>query len=287
MLHMNKQILFIPVLFALGVAAGAVLMYSRDDSVLQREAEPEPLPSLPEQTRHPMANAFAIPAESESTRLQLLEQQVRYLNARIDELEQTMTAAVEQQPSGDNGVLPVNITSTVDTPVSSQNPMLTMDNLIKAGIDSVLAADIVRRKNEFELKLLELRDRASREGYLGNGQYQRELNALMTQNVVLRDEIGDDAYDQYLYATGQHNRVKIASVMMGSPAEQAGLRTGDMIISYNDRPMFGWSELQGATTQGERGEYVNVTVIRNGQLMNMWVPRGPLGVRLGTVRVRP
>ena len=286
---MNKQFIFVPALFALGVAAGAVYMYSRDnDSALQRSAESDTLPALPvPATQNPMADAFAIATDSDAERIQLLEQQLRYLNERIEQLEQTITAAAEQQPSGDYGALAGNITSAVDTPVSSQNPMLTMDNLIKGGIDSVLAADIVRRKNEYELKLLELRDRAAREGYLGSGQYQRELNALMSQNVELRDEIGDDAYDQYLYATGQHNRVRIASVMMGSPAEQAGLKTGDMILSYNDRPMFSWNELQGATTQGERGEYVNVSVIRNGQLLNLWVPRGPLGVRLGTIRVRP
>ena len=286
---MNKQFIFVPALFALGVAAGAVYMYSRDnDSALQQSSESDTLPALPvPATQNPMADAFAIATDSDAERIQLLEQQLRYLNERIEQLEQTITAAAEQQPSGDYGALAGNITSAVDTPVSSQNPMLTMDNLIKGGIDSVLAADIVRRKNEYDLKLLELRDRAAREGYLGSGQYQRELNALMSQNVELRDEIGDDAYDQYLYATGQHNRVRIASVMMGSPAEQAGLKTGDMILSYNDRPMFSWNELQGATTQGERGEYVNVSVIRNGQLLNLWVPRGPLGVRLGTIRVRP
>jgi hypothetical protein len=286
---MNKQFIFVAALFALGVAAGAVYMYSRDnDSALQQATESDTLPALPVPvSQNPMADAFAIATDSDAERIQLLEQQVHYLNERIEQLEQTMTAAAEQQPSGEYGVLAGNITSAVDTPVSSQNPMLTMDNLIKGGIDSVLAADIVRRKNEYDLKLLELRDRAAREGYLGSGQYQRELNALMSQNVELRDEIGDDAYDQYLYATGQHNRVRIASVMMGSPAEQAGMKTGDMILSYNDRPMFSWNELQGATTQGERGEYVNVSVIRNGQLLNLWVPRGPLGVRLGTIRVRP
>jgi hypothetical protein len=286
---MNKQILFVASLFVLGVAVGAALMFSRDDnSNWQRATDTEELPSLPDQSRqHPMANAFAISAESDSERIQLLEEQVRFLNARIEELEQTMTAAAEQETSGNYGALAVNVTSTADTPVSRQNPMLTTDNLVKAGIDSVLAADIVRRKNAFDLKLLELRDRAAREGYLGSAQYQRELNALMQQNVVLRDEIGDDAYDSYLYATGQQNRVKVASVMIGSPAEQAGLKSGDMILSYNDRQMFSWNELQGATTKGERGEYVNVTIMRKGQLMNVWVPRGPLGVRLGTIRVRP
>lgn len=286
---MNRQLLLIGGIFVLGVAAGIAFMYSRDnDSALQQPTGSETPPALSEQTtQHPMAHAFAVSAEPDSQRILILEQQIRQLNTRIDELEQTVTAsAVQEAPSGSSAIA-ASPASMVDTPITRQNPMLSTDNLVKAGIDPVVAADIVRRQNAFDLNLLELRDRALREGYLGTDRYQRELNALQAQDVVLREEIGDDAYDRYLFATGQHNRVKIAAVMLGSSAEQAGLKTGDMILSYNDKPMFNWIELQDATTQGERDEYVNVTVIRNGQFMNIWLPRGPLGVRLGTVRVRP
>ncbi|MGB5602311.1 MAG: PDZ domain-containing protein, partial [Gammaproteobacteria bacterium] len=134
---------------------------------------------------------------------------------------------------------------------------------------------------------LELRDRAIREGYLGTSRYSRELNALLEQDVSLREEVGDDAYDRYLYATGQSNRVNITSVMPGSPAEQAGIKSGDVVLSYADSQLFNWSELQAATTDGERGEYVNVTVLRNGQRVNLWLPRGPLGVRLSSLRLQP
>ena len=286
---MNRQLILIFAIFVLGVAAGAALVVSRDDNpAVQHAAESVSSPAPPDQIlQHPMANAFSASRDPDKARIRLLEEQVRYLNARLDDLEQKVTASVEQRAEADAGTIAVNATSMADTPITRQNPTLTTDNLVKSGIDPVVAVDIVRRKNDIDLKLLELRDRAMREGYLGTGQYQRELNALMMENVVLRDEIGDDAYDRYLFATGQRNRVKIASVMMGSPAEQAGLETGDMILSYNDRQMFDWNELQDATTKGERGEYVNVTVMRNGQLMNIWLPRGPLGVRLGTVRVRP
>ena len=85
----------------------------------------------------------------------------------------------------------------------------------------------------------------------------------------------------------QRNRVRAVSVMMGSPAEMAGMKDGDMILSYDNRRMFNWNELQAATSLGERGEYVNVTVLRNGQQLNLWIPRGPLGIRLGSVRQKP
>ena len=66
------------------------------------------------------------------------------------------------------------------------------------------------------------------------------------------------------------------------------LETGwRQLLSYDNERMFNWNELQAATAKGERGEYVNVTVLRNGQLVNLWMPRGPLGVRLGAARVKP
>jgi S1-C subfamily serine protease len=145
----------------------------------------------------------------------------------------------------------------------------------------------MRRKNNIDLKKLELRDRATREHYIGTSRYNRELSALTGKDVSLREEIGDQAYDSYLYASGQSNRVLVKSVMAGSQADLAGIQGGDVILSYDDQNLFGWSELQQATTQGERGEYVNVNVSRDGQLFNIWVPRGPLGVRLGAARLEP
>jgi len=76
-------------------------------------------------------------------------------------------------------------------------------------------------------------------------------------------------------------------VMMGSPAEMSGMKDGDLVLNYDNRRIFNWNELQDATSGGERGEYVNLAVQRNGQLVNLWIPRGPLGVRLSSARVKP
>lgn len=283
---MNKQFILIPGLFALGIVAGIAMIQSREDvQSTTAETEAHTSPALyTEDTPHPMANAFVVSRSSDSERIQVLEKQIALLNQRIEELEQFV--AVEQDDAEDNGALAIS-PSTVDTPVSGLSPALSTETLVRAGIDELLAADIVRRINEIDLKKLELRDRASREGYLNTGRYARELNALLEQDISLREEIGDDSYDSYLYAAGQSNRVKVTSVMMGSPAEMAGMQDGDMVVSYDNKRMFNWNELQQATSLGERGEYVNVSVIRNGQLVNLWVPRGPLGVRLGSARVKP
>jgi hypothetical protein len=284
---MNKNFIFIPGLFALGIATGIAMMYGRG-----KEKTPEPVeelqttPAMVEETGdHPMANAFAITQASDSERIQALEQQLRLLNDRILELERVIDDELNE--TKETGAIAILKPSTVDTPVSSLSPAMTTENLVRAGISEQLAADILRRKNEIDMKILELRDRASREGYLNTERYARELNELREQDIPLRDEIGDDYYDSYLFASGQSNRVKVASVMIGSPAEMSGMRDGDLILSYDNRRMFNWKEVQEATSRGERDEYVNVTVLRNGQLVNLWIPRGPLGIRLSAARVRP
>jgi len=168
-----------------------------------------------------------------------------------------------------------------------QASVLSRDKLIDAGIDSSLADDIVRRRSELELAKLELRDAAIRSGTLGTESYMDDLNALIGQETSLRDELGEDTYDRYLFGSGQVNRVRVDAVMTGSAAEGAGFREGDIVLSYNDDRVFKYTELQQATTEGERDEYVNVTVYRDGQQVLLYVPRGPLGIRLGAARADP
>lgn len=283
---MNKNIILIPGLFALGVAAGIAMMYGRGRESTQPAEELQTAPAMvAEADDNPMARAFAVTHASDSDRILALEQQLRLLDDRIVELER----AVDDELNDKKESAPIAILkpSTVDTPVSSMSPAVTTESLVRAGIDEDLAADIVRRRNELDMKILELRDRASRDGYLDTERFARELDELRERDISLRDEIGDDFYDSYLFAMGRSNRVKVASVMMGSPAEMSGMKKGDLILNYDNRRMFDWNELQKATSRGERGEYVNLTVLRNGQLVNLWVPRGPLGIRLGTARVKP
>ena len=286
---MNNRFTLSIGLFVLGIAAGVAMMYAGGGSDPQQpDDDLQASPAAPTQnSEHPMASAFVLSKVSDSERIAMLEQQVQQLSDRIVALERVADVAQNESNSGTTAALALTTASTVDTPVSSLSPAVTTDNLVKAGLDRELAADIVRRRNEIDMKLLELRDRAAREAYLGTERYTEELEALREQNIPLRDEIGEDYYDSYLYASGRTNRVRVASVMIGSPAEMAGMLDGDMVLSYDNRRMFNWNELQEATSLGERGEYVNVSVLRNGQLVNLWMPRGPLGVRLGAARVNP
>lgn len=172
---MNKYFILVPVLFALGIAAGVALMYDYgENKTPQPGDELHNSPALRTDTsEHPMANAFVITQVSDSDRIQVLENQIQLLNERIEELEQAFN--IEGDDKKKTGTLAIHSPSTVDTPVSSMRPAVTTENLVKAGIDAMLAADIVRRRNEVDMKLLELRDRAAREGYLGTDRYAVEL----------------------------------------------------------------------------------------------------------------
>jgi len=285
---MNKQLVLIPGLLALGIATGVAMLRSFDDGKPSEAltSQSQNGYAATEHSDHPMAGVFTVSNSSEGQRIQKLEQQIAFLVERVEQLEQDLGSA-QQNLQRERGALVNDNASPEETPVSSSSPALSTENLIKAGIAETTAADIIRRKNEIDLQLLELRDQAIREGYLGSSRYASEYRALQQQDVSLREEVGDSAYDRYLYASGQANRVKIDSVMMGSPAEEAGIRAGDVILNYDDTQMFDWSELREATTRGERGDYVNVTVLREGQRLNLWLPRGPLGVRLGALRLEP
>ena len=159
--------------------------------------------------------------------------------------------------------------------------------MIKGGLDPGLAEDIVRRKNSIELKRLEVQDRATRENYLNTQQYFDELEDINQQDISLRDELGDHQYDEYLYNSKQNNRIRIASVMLESAAEQAGILSGDIVLSYDNKRVFTWQELKEATAEGVLGEYVSISIYRNGEIYSISVPRGPLGVELGVARLAP
>lgn len=289
---MNNSFILVPGLLILGIGAGVAIMHKID------RQEPAPGSATNSVTSkavdfgndtvavHPMANALMVSEASDSERIETLEQQILLLSERIEQLEQNASAAKRDETVA-RGALATTQTTSADSQVSASGQALTTGNLVKAGVDEAIATEIVRRKNEIELQKLELRDRATREGYLGTSRYRTELNTLQQGDLTLRDEIGDDAYDRYLFATGQDNRVNIASVMPGSAADQAGIKPGDVILNYADSRLFSWNELQKATTLGVRGEYVNVTVMRGGQVLNLWLPRGPLGVRLSSGRLQP
>jgi membrane-associated protease RseP (regulator of RpoE activity) len=93
--------------------------------------------------------------------------------------------------------------------------------------------------------------------------------------------MGDAEYEKYLTATGRPTQVQVMDVYASSNAEKSGLKPGDQIVSYAGTRVFEMNELNALTRQGTPGESVTVEVKRNGQTVQVQVPRGMLGVTGG------
>lgn len=217
------------------------------------------------------------------SRLVQLRNEIERLSRRVVALEQRQSAAPSAGP-----------TTAASSDGADEPPPLPVDTpedryaaLVSVGVEAERADEILERQSRQELARLELRDRATREGWVDSEQYRETAAAMRREAVSLRSEIGDSSYDLYLYSTGASNRVQIDSVMQGSAAYEYGLQPGDVIESYADRRIFNGRELREATTGGIRGETVPVRIRRGDQIMEAWLPRGPIGITLEPARAAP
>jgi hypothetical protein len=219
-------------------------------------------------------------------RLRNLEVELASVSARLKLIESR-----ENPTSPGTGQIEDEDATTPESSISffggSREPVAVVEGLVAAGLDSHTAEQIARRVSESELKRLELRDRAIREGYIGSEQYREEMIALREEQVRVRDQIDGSTYDRYLYYSGQSNRVAVSSVMLGSAAETSGVKAGDVLLRYEESTLYKPGDIRGLTSQGEKDEAVNLTLLRDGEQMTVSVPRGPLGVRLSAIRINP
>ena len=152
--------------------------------------------------------------------------------------------------------------------------------LIKAGISSDRADYILRRESEMRYEQMQAVYQAR-----NSGEPLDPLNRNFNADAMLRDEIGDAEYEQYLEANNRSTSVGISNVMASSPGERAGLQAGDEIVGYDGQRVFSTSELMQHTMASGDGSVV-IDVMRNGSQMQIVVPRGPIGVEIGRFRGR-
>lgn len=156
--------------------------------------------------------------------------------------------------------------------------------LIDAGVDPREVERLQSIWEESQLERAELLNRALREGYFLDEQHKAELAEL---DAALRGQLEGEDYDLYLYATGQPNRVRASRVLSNTNASDAGLRTGDVILSYGDAPVYKPGDLVIAASKGRLGDSVSLEVERDGRRLTLRARRGPLGVLLEPTRSLP
>jgi membrane-associated protease RseP (regulator of RpoE activity) len=150
-----------------------------------------------------------------------------------------------------------------------------IDRLVDGGFTPERAQWIVRRAAELRMQALQARYDAERKGEPFDPQ------AAFSAEQPLREALGDQEYEQYLKAMGRSTRVAVRDVLASSPAEQAGLQSGDQVVAYDGKRVFDAGDLNRLVLDGQPGEPVAVDVIRDGQPMQIYVPRGPLGITGG------
>ena len=247
------------------------------------------------------------PAPGNSRASMSSSQQIDQLEARIGVLEQELSEEIAarinlEQRLAQNRSL-IAATETPDTTLEDSgqsfsasvqdgteaidNSVTLEQNLIAAGmpLDTIQAMKSTFDQNQLEM--LQLRDRAIREGWSDSAEFREQMSALSNPYQELREQFGDEAYDQYLFASGMPNRVQIREVYSGSAADNAGLRPGDIFVSYASAPIYSMSALRQSTLEGSAGESVLLELVRDGDSFTASVPRGPLGISMSAVVVQP
>ncbi len=222
-------------------------------------------------------DALAALLRLEIDQRQRLEEQVHALQADVQHLAKNLTNSAKTTASD-------NPESTAS---AKRNRAIEVETLVSAGFSYPQAVDMKQRIDQVELDKLNLQHQATREGWINSERYLEALAELEARAFSFRDELDANAYDRYLYATGQNNRVNIDSIMEGSTAQQVGLSDGDTIMSYNGKRIYNWGELRSAIFNDSTGPMVPIVINRNGEAIEIYVPQGPLGVRLNMASVDP
>ena len=112
-----------------------------------------------------------------------------------------------------------------------------------------------------------------------NDTTQRIISALMTVGRVRRAWLGIAGGQTPLppplaKKLGRREGLRVAQVITGSPAEAAGLRVGDILVAVAGEPLGSSTELQRRMVEDAIGRRVEITVWRNGALVDVIaVPR--------------
>ena len=276
---MQRNLLILVAVLGIGIFLGYALLPAPPPAVTGNAAPPLPAAYTPYQ-----------PAEPET--LAALQHQLQLARASREELAaelEALRSRVEELEAGDTDedVSPRGTGNGKPEPEPTEGAGTSVQSLIDAGIAPDQAAWIQARLDEIDLQQLYLRDQATREGWLNKPRYHKERRQQLDAVTGLRSDIGNDAYDRMLYSIGRTNRVVVRDTMVNSAAELYGLLPGDRIIEYDGRRVFSSEELNTLVTQGDAGTMTLLKIERDGAYHDLYLPRGPLGIRLATARVRP
>ncbi|MGE0624195.1 MAG: PDZ domain-containing protein [Pseudomonadales bacterium] len=177
-----------------------------------------------------------------------------------------------------NGADPADSAEEQDSPAfGGRRWGVDVERLVDAGVNPTDAAEIVAEVDQLTLERLQLRFEATRDGRLNTPEYREAISEIPSAREYVQDTYGSDVYDRYLYASGRPNRVVVTDVLRDSPAQQIGLRPGDVLIGLGDERIYSTRDIMAIASSGTGN--LPLTVRRDGQLLQYYVDAGPLGIR--------
>jgi hypothetical protein len=213
--------------------------------------------------------------------LAALDLRVRELTAQVQALQgsagRPATAQGERAPAAAGGEPrrpgddwpPFERTQEDRAAIQERFKERELARITAAGLTAERMQAITRRAQELRVAAMQAQYEAQR-----TGQRAPAIDVDQT----LRKELGDAEYERYLKAEGRATEVRVMDVLATSVAERSGLKAGDEIVSYGGTRVFDPADLNTLTMQSTGGGSVTVEVKRDGQTMQVSVPRGPLGV---------
>ena len=220
-------------------------------------------------------NSLAQVLDAEIAERRILAEQLEELRGQLTDLQTSLGIRVLEANSA---AASISVDAEPQPQPEDFATQLT-NRLAAAGFTEKEAEALRRRQGAMQMQQVELDDRARREGWVNTPRYYQEMSKVSNDTDPIRAELGDDAFDRYLFAVGRPNRLRVGRVIETSPAEQAGLRQGDVILSYAGQRVFSTQQLTSLRSGGERGAAVTVEILRDGVPMQLTFPRGPMGVQ--------
>lgn len=207
-------------------------------------------------------------AQERNARL-LLEEELQALYAELDGLGAGGEALADDQEL-DGAVMPEQIRE-FRRQQTMNSGATRVDQLIAAGFSPDQAEYVARRESELQMAQMQEMYDARQEG-------RRPDRSLFDTQNILRQEIGETQYEQYLEANGQPTSVSVGSVLDASPGQRAGLQPGDEIVAYGGERVFSYGDLRDATLSTQSGQSVVVDIVRDGVSMQIVIESGPIGI---------
>ena len=207
-------------------------------------------------------------AQERNARL-LLEEELQALYAQIDQLDEDGELLINEQ-SISGTMTPEQVREFRQQQGVNSGPG-RVDQLIAAGFSPDQAEYVARRESELQMAQMQEMYDARQEG-------RRPDRSLFDTQGLLRQELGETQYEQYLEASGQPTSVRVGSVLDSSPGQRAGLQPGDEIVAYGGDRVFSYGDLRDATLSTQSGRSVVVDIVRDGIPMQIVIESGPIGI---------